>query len=219
MKSFRSVGGSGPSSRDLPEGKGERNKIVIKVSVRTALATVGRADFNYLICLVTLICKERYQMNDIRKQAGFSLIELMIVVAIVGILAAIAIPQYNDHIRKGQIVEAHTTLQQAATRLEQYYQDNRNYGTGNFCGGVDVASQAAFFQALTGNLKYFTVTCSSAAVGATAAGQGFVLTATGVATQSVSCYSFTLNQANTRATTGPAAVSSTTRWVASGPSC
>ncbi|APV49700.1 hypothetical protein BWI17_08410 [Betaproteobacteria bacterium GR16-43] len=62
-----------------------------------------------------------------KKSQGFTLIELMIVVGIVGILAAIAVPQYLDYITRSQLVPAHTGLQGFRVRMEQYFQDNRKY--------------------------------------------------------------------------------------------
>lgn len=151
-----------------------------------------------------------------RNIKGFSLIELMIVVAIIGILAGIAIPEYSSYTRKSQIVEGHTTLQQVATRLEQYYQDNRNYGTGAFCGGTDAATETTFFQSLSANLKYFEITCTT-----TASGQGFSATTEGLTGQRVDCYEFIVDQANTRQTTITigGTPTTTTGWSTNGPAC
>lgn len=51
----------------------------------------------------------------------------MIVVAIIGIIAAIAIPNYTDYVRRSKISEAVSGLSQMATKLEQYFQDRRTY--------------------------------------------------------------------------------------------
>lgn len=58
---------------------------------------------------------------------GFTLIELMIVVAIVGILVAIAIPSYNDYVTRTRITGATSTLSDMRIKMEQYFQDNRTY--------------------------------------------------------------------------------------------
>lgn len=65
--------------------------------------------------------------NQNASQQGFSLIELMIVVAIVAILAMIAYPSYQDSIRKGNRADCQGTLLDAASRLERYFYDNQKY--------------------------------------------------------------------------------------------
>ena len=58
---------------------------------------------------------------------GFTLIELMIVVAVIGVLAAIAIPNYNEYVTRSKIMEATSGLMDASVKLEQYFLDNRTY--------------------------------------------------------------------------------------------
>ncbi len=59
---------------------------------------------------------------------GFSLIELMIVVAVDAILSAVAIPSYRDYTIRAQLVEAINSLADMRVRMEQFYADNRTYG-------------------------------------------------------------------------------------------
>ena len=58
---------------------------------------------------------------------GFSLIELLVAVAIVSILASIAIPGYRDYVRRGKLAEAYTNLASQRVKMEQFYQDTRTY--------------------------------------------------------------------------------------------
>lgn len=66
-------------------------------------------------------------MNNHRRQLGFTLIEMMITVAIVGILAAIAYPSYRDQVIKSNRTEGKVALQQAAVNLEKCYTRTMSY--------------------------------------------------------------------------------------------
>ena len=63
------------------------------------------------------------------KQKGFTLIELMIVVAIIGILAAIAIPQYNKYVARTQVTEAFVYMAPIKQALILYHQENGQFPT------------------------------------------------------------------------------------------
>lgn len=143
------------------------------------------------------------------QSAGFSLMELLITVTIVGILAAVAIPQYGEYVTRGKLSEATSNLSDLRTKMEAYYMDNRRYSSaasGGTCGipGGNAPTTAA---------KYFTYTCASSATN-TAGDQAYVITATGNAAQGMSGFAFTINQANTKATTGVGA-----GWTAPATSC
>ena len=138
---------------------------------------------------------------------GFTLIELMIVVAIVAILAAVALPSYQDYVRRSQIQEAFGEMANLRVKLEQYYQDNRNYGT-NACGdGVPVVN----FN-IPGRFTY-----GCAFVGNN---QAYTLTATGNRDRAVG-HEYTLTSANARATTTFKGTTGVNRacWLVRGDEC
>lgn len=123
---------------------------------------------------------------------GFTLVELMIVVVIVGILAAVVYPSYQEHVVRGKLAEASSGLAQMRMRIEQYFADNRTY-TGFTCASP---SQATYFQ--------FTCSIPSAVT--------YTLTATGISSQGTGSFVYTINQANTRTSDTPWG-DSTSCWV------
>ncbi|MEJ1162951.1 type IV pilin protein [Variovorax sp. CCNWLW186] len=118
-----------------------------------------------------------------RGSSGFTLIEVMITVAIIGILAAIAIPSYRDYVLRGQLVEAHNALSALRANMERHFQDNRTYQTVNGFTSPCTAPAAA---------GSFTISCPTLTA--------TTFTAQAAGTGSTGDFTFTVNQQNTRTT-------------------
>lgn len=127
--------------------------------------------------------------------AGYTLMEVMITVAIVGILSAVAIPAYTDYVTRGRLAEAFTALGGAQASAEQYWANNRTY--------VDF-DKASTFPAATTNFTYALSGASASAYTITASGQG-----------KAAGFVYTLDQTGAKATTGSPTGwgTSTTCWV------
>lgn len=120
---------------------------------------------------------DKSEQSGKARMRGFSLIEMMVVVAILGILAAIALPQYDEYVTRGRLVDSFSQLSAGRVRAEQFYQDNRTF-VGMPCPD---------------NTATITFGCASTAT-------TYTITATGAA--ALSGFVFTIDQANNRATTG-----------------
>jgi type IV pilus assembly protein PilE len=130
-----------------------------------------------------------------RVQQGFTLIEILVVVAILGILATVAYPSYQDYITRGQITEGTSTLADMRVRMEQFFQDNRTYVGAPVCGAQKPTP------------KHFTVDCTPAPTA-----NAYTIQATG--SGAVTGFVYTINQQNVRATT-----SVKTGWGSGNASC
>lgn len=69
------------------------------------------------------------QNNTARRAKGFTLIELMIVVAVIGVLATIAIPQYQNYVKKSEASSGLATLRSLVTNIDTYYAENGSFTT------------------------------------------------------------------------------------------
>jgi type IV pilus assembly protein PilE len=134
---------------------------------------------------------------------GFTLIELMIVVAVVAILAAIAYPSYADYVKRGKIPAALAELSNDRIAMEQYFMDNRAYKNANNAAVPNACAAAGF----TGTnpqktiKEGFTITCTITN------NTAYTITATGGATinnvvnNQMLGFGYTIDQAGNKVTT------------------
>jgi type IV pilus assembly protein PilE len=120
-----------------------------------------------------------------KSMQGVTLLELLIVLAIIGIISAWAIPSYSEYVTRGRLTEAHATLSSQRVKMEQYFQDNRTY-VGACAAGTTAPPMT--------NSDYFTYSCDDLSAAT------FTLTADGAASTNTADFQFTLNEANARAT-------------------
>ena len=113
-----------------------------------------------------------------KKQQGFTLIELMIVVAIIGILAAIAIPAYQDYTIRAQVSEGLNLGGGSKTAVTEYYQDTGVWPTTNALAGLEASGNITgkyVTQVAVGAAGVITITYGNSA-NANIAGDSLALT-------------------------------------------
>jgi len=121
---------------------------------------------------------------------GFTLLEMLIVVAIAGILASVAYPQYTEYVKRAARADAMVLLLDAANKQEQYYADNRSYTDDLSLINVPTTSENG----------YFTI-----AVEVPDAGTSFTITATaaaGAVAGDTACTTFTITDTGVKGSTG-----------------
>lgn len=129
------------------------------------------------------------------RQAGFTLIELMIAVVVVAILGVIAIPAYNNYVTESKLPEAFSSLLGLGQNLETFYQDNKTY-----VGACQAGTEAALPVS-----SDFTFSCP------TLAADAWTIEAVGNPGTSLAGFAFTLDSQGGRVT-----VSAPAGWVAQG---
>jgi type IV pilus assembly protein PilE len=124
--------------------------------------------------------------REMSRFGGFTLIELMITVAVIAILAAVALPSYIDYVTRSNLVEARTNLSDMRTRLEQYFLDNRAYPATCATYATGAAPAGTIYK--PASIKNFQIDCTT--LSATA----YTVQAQGLG------FTFTIDQANNKVT-------------------
>ena len=120
---------------------------------------------------------------------GFTLLELMITVAVIGILAAIAIPMYGDSVMRSKIIGGTTQLGDVRTQMEKYFMDNRSYLAGAGCGA---APSIVSYNADASN--NFTLSCPAPTA------TTYTIQADGKVAKGMGGFTYTINEQNIKTT-------------------
>lgn len=101
-------------------------------------------------------------MAHSKSQSGFTLIELMITVAIIGILAAVAYPSYTAHVQKSRRTDAKVALLEIAQRQESYFLRHRSYGSLAQIGYGNASPEGYYTLSVTADASSFTAEATAA---------------------------------------------------------
>ncbi|MBS0319206.1 MAG: prepilin-type N-terminal cleavage/methylation domain-containing protein [Proteobacteria bacterium] len=135
---------------------------------------------------------------------GFTLIEVMIVCAIVAVLAAVALPSYFSYIQRSKIIEATTALSDVRQRMEQKFLDSRTYADATAPKCSDLATAAS------AKLHAFTLSCSGVDVAT------YTVEADGVSGSGMDQFKYSIDQADAKKTLG---VDTARGWSAGSGNC
>ena len=131
-------------------------------------------------------------VRRMKHSTGFTLIELMIVVAIIAILTAIAYPAYNKYVLRSRRSDAYAALNQGQTVMERCYAQYFSYApTTATCPAVPATSPEGYYSVVASKVTATTYTLTATAVGAQAADTG--------------CATLSLDQAGNKTSTGGSA--------------
>lgn len=128
------------------------------------------------------------------RSQGFTLIELMLVIAVLGIIAAIAYPSFIGQLQKARRSDAKQALYDVAAKLEQYYADNKGYPVA--ADMTDLGYATATFTSLEG---YYTISFNGAS---TAIAYSIQAAPIGAQAADTECGTFRLNQLGVKSVTG-----------------
>ena len=131
-----------------------------------------------------VVCGPRRARPHGRRLRGFTLLEMMIVVAIIAILGAIALPSYAAYVTRSRVLDAVTRLADARARMDDYFQDQRTYIDDSGHCGVSPP---------TAPTDYFIVSCEATAT-------AFTYTASGLAAKGMASFVYSIDQAGNKAT-------------------
>jgi type IV pilus assembly protein PilE len=137
------------------------------------------------------------------KQHGFSLIELMIALVVIGILAGVGYPSYVEYTNRGKRAEGKSALMRAAQQMERYYSLNNCYPSNTATCGSAGASAAALTAARINSISGDSAASSAYNITVTTNAQDFTLTATPVANfNDTKCGVLTLTNTGAKGKTG-----------------
>ena len=114
------------------------------------------------------------------KQKGFTLIELMIVVAIIGVLAAVAIPQYQNYVARAQVAEGFSLVASGKMAVAEYYNETGNYPADNATARLGAANTiiGKYVGSVTVDAGKLTVAFNTTTAHEKLQGKNFVMTPT-----------------------------------------